>query len=145
MSGYRQLLQINGCLLLLTLLAACSSKSSSKDLTKELQTVTSWTATVQMAGDNWLHANVPTVYAKETFSKAHKKLQKETEKLSHLSVSTQRRTILEHLQHLELTVGKMSNAVEQKDHTAMAQQLKQLSTQQQTLTEITKTAEGKNE
>lgn len=40
-------------LLLLPLFTACSSQSSASELTKELQTVTSWAATAQMVGDAW--------------------------------------------------------------------------------------------
>jgi uncharacterized protein YcfL len=42
-----QFIHSSSLLLLLTLLTACSSKSSSEELTKELQTVSSWTATAE--------------------------------------------------------------------------------------------------
>lgn len=141
-----QLFQLGGSLLLLTLLTACGSSSSADELTKELQKVTSWAATAQMAGDAWLHANVPTVYATDTLSKAQQNLHKETETFSHLSTDpTQGHKIIAHLQQIESTVGQMSTAVKQKDHTAMTQQLKQLSTQQQTLTKIAKSVGSKDE
>jgi len=129
-------------LLLLLLLTACSSKSSADDLTKELQTVTSWAATAQMVGDAWSHGNVPTLYAKQTLSKAQQKLHQETDTLAHSSTLTQHRTLLAQLQRLASIVGQMSIAVEQKDHVAMSQYLKQLSTQEQTLSTLAKTAGG---
>ena len=136
-------LQVKSLLLLLTLLTACSSKSSADDVAKELETVTSWAATAQMAGDAWIHGSVPTVYAIQTLYKAQTKLHEETDTLAHSSTNpTQRRTILQHLQHLESIVCQMSTAVEQKDHTAMYQQLKQLSTQEQMLSTLAHTAGG---
>lgn len=129
--------------MLLTLLTACSSKSGADKLTKELQTVTSWAATAEMTGDAWMHGNVSTVYAKQTLSTAQKKLHKQTETLFKSSSDpTQRRMLLDRLQRLESTVGQMSRAVEQKDRTAIAQQLRQLSTQKQTISTFAKTAGG---
>lgn len=126
-----------GSLLLLTLLTACSSKSSVDELTKELQTVNSWAATAQMVGDSWIRGVVPTAYAKQTLSTAQKELQKETGTLFKASIApSQYRTILEHLQRLQSTVGDMSKAVEQGDKTALAQQLKQLSTQKRTISQL---------
>ncbi len=131
--------------MLLTLLSACSSKSSGNDLAKELETVTSWAATAHMVGDAWIHGSVPTAYAKQTLSTAQKKLHKQTDTLAHSSTdSTQRRAILEQLQCLESTVGQMSMAVEQKDKTAIAQQLKHLSTQEQTISTLAKFAGGQS-
>lgn len=127
-------------LLLLPLFTACSSQSSASELTKELKTVTSWAATAQMVGDAWTRGVVPTAYAKQTLSTAQKKLHKETDTLFKSSTDpTQRRTIIQHLQRLESTVSQMSMAVEQGDYIAMAQQLKQLSTQEQTISTLAKT------
>ena len=134
-------LQIKSLLLLLTLLAACSNKSSADDLAKELKTVMSWAATSQMAGDAWIHGSVPTVFAKQTLSKAQTQLHEETDTLAHSSANpTQRRTILNNLQRLESTVSQMSTAVEHEDHNVMTQQLKQLTTQQQMLSALAKAA-----
>lgn len=131
-----QFIQIKSLLLLLTLLAGCSNKSSKDELTKELQTVTSWAATAQMTGDAWSRGSVPTAYAKQTLSTAQEKLHEETDTLLTSTDSTQRRTILEHLQRLETTVKQMSRAVEQGDHAALAQELKQLSTQEQIISTL---------
>lgn len=137
--------QVKNLLLLLTLLTACSSKSSGDDFSKELETVTSWAATAQMVGDAWIHDKVPTAYAYQTLSKAQKKLQEETEKLAHSSTDPKQHNIIQNIQRLESTVGQMSKAVEQKDCNAITKQLKQLSTQQQTLNTLAKTAGGQNE
>lgn len=131
-----QSIPFKSLLLSLTLLTACSNQSSTES-TKDLQTVRSWAATAQMTGDAWTRGVVPTAYAKQTLSTAQKKLHEETDNLAQLSIdTTQRRTILEHLQRLEMTVNQMSTAVAQEDHTAIAQQLKQLSTQEQKLSTL---------
>lgn len=135
--------KIAGSLLLLTVLTACSGKSEADKLTKELQTVTSWAATAEMTGEAWMQGNVPTTFAKQTLFSALQKLHKETETIAQLSYDpTQRRTILEHLQILESTVGQMSIAVEQEDRIAIANQLQQLSTQKQKIIILANTAGG---
>lgn len=123
-----QFIHSSSLLLLLALLTACSSKSSSEELTKELQTVSSWTATAEMVGNAWVRGAVPTAYAKKTLSTAQQELQKETGTLVQLSTApTQRSTLLKNLQLLEKTVGQMSTAVEQADHHKMTQEIQKLS------------------
>lgn len=132
--------KIAGSLLLLTVLTGCSGTEADK-LTKELQTVTSWAATAEMTSEAWMQGNVPTAFAKQTLSTAQKKLHKQTETIAQSSYDpAQRRTILEHLQSLESTVGQMSIAVEQEDRIAIAQQLQQLSIQEQTVIILANTA-----
>lgn len=62
--------RLSSLLLLLNLLTACSSQSSTDKLAKELQTVKSWTATAHMVADAQIHGDVPTAYAKHTLEKA---------------------------------------------------------------------------
>lgn len=132
--------KIAGSLLLLTVLSACSGTEADK-LTKELQTVTSWAATAEMTSEAWMQGNVPTAFAKQTLSTAQKKLHKQTETIAQLSYDPTRLSrILEHLQSLESTVGQISTAVEQEDRIAIAQQLQQLSIQQQTVIILANTA-----
>ncbi len=135
--------QISSFFLLLKFLIACSSQSSADELAKELQTVKSWTATAHMVGDLWTHGDVPTTYAKQTLEKTQEELKNETDTLSKLSIEpSQHSTVLEHLKSLEDTVSQMSKAVEQKDAQAMTQQIQQLSTQEQTIDKLVKTAGG---
>ncbi|MCU6566712.1 hypothetical protein, partial [Klebsiella pneumoniae] len=70
--------KIGSSLLLLTVLSACSGTEANK-LTKELQTASSWAATVEMTSEAWIQGNVPTAFAKQTLSTAQKKLHKQTE------------------------------------------------------------------
>ena len=131
---FRQLIS----LVLLLLLSACSSKSSG-DESQELETIMSWAATAKIAGSAWSQGNVPTVYAQQTLSQVQQKLHEETDKLSHSSTNpTQLHPILEQLRLLEASVSQMSQAVKQKDYTAMSQHLMQLSTQKQALSTLGK-------
>lgn len=127
-----RLMHSSRLLLLLTLLTACSNKSSEDKLANELQTITSWSATAQMVGEAWVRGAVPTVYAKQTLSTAQQELQKETDTLAQLSIPpTQRPTLLENLQHLDQTVGQMSTAAQQTDRTGMAQEIQKLALEKQ--------------
>lgn len=136
-------LRLSGLLLLLKLLLACSSQSSSEDLAKELQTVKSWAATAHLVGDSWMRGNVPEAYTKQTLEKTQEELKHETDTLSKLSIeSSQRDTVLEQLKRLENTVAQMSKAVEQKDQKAIAHQIQQLSLEEQTIDKLVKTAGG---
>lgn len=131
----------NSLLFVILFIASCSSKNSPEELTKELDTVSSWAATAQMVSEAWIHEAVPTNYAKQTLKTTQKQLQKETDKLSELSMSPkQRRTVLEALEQLKTTVSQISAAVEQKNRSALAKlvadlatQIKQLSTEEQSI------------
>ncbi len=135
MEGIRNL----SLLLLLTILSACSSKSSSDELAKELQTVKSWTATAHLVGDTWMRGDVPTPYAKQTLSKTRTELQNEVDTLSQKAPAQNRTTLVVQLQRLQETVEQMSKAVEQKDARAMQQQIQQLSAQEQSISNLAKT------
>lgn len=128
---------------MLTLLTACNSKSSAEELTKELEKVSSWAATAHMVGEAWIRGDVPMTYAKQTLKTTQKEVQKETDKLSKSSIP-QRQNVLKPLQRLQNTIGQMSTAVEQKDRTAIATQLKQLSTEEKTIRSLAKPADEKS-
>jgi hypothetical protein len=135
-----RLVHLSGLLLLLMLLTACINKSSEDKLANELQTITSWSATAQMVGEAWVRGAVPTVYAKQTLSTAQQELQKETDMLVRLSItSTQRPTLLENLQRLNQTVGQMSTAAQQTDRTRMSQKIKQLVLEEQKIKKFAQT------
>jgi len=127
-------------LLFLTILSACSSKSSSDELAKELQTVKSWTATAHLVGDTWMRGDVPTSYAKQTLSKTQEELQNEVDVLSQKALAQNRTTLVVQLQRLQGTVQQMSKALEHKDARAMQRQIQQLSAQEESISNLAKTA-----
>ena len=127
-------------LLLITLLtSSCSKKTSAESLKKELETVTSWAATAHMVGEAWTRGAVPTVYAQQTLKTTQEKLQEQTDTLSKSSIAIKKRqTVLKPLQQLRQTIDQMSIALEKKDRTAIATQLKQLATEEQTIRRLAK-------
>ncbi|MBH8574880.1 hypothetical protein I8752_18000 [Nostocaceae cyanobacterium CENA369] len=130
-------------LLLLLLLTACGSKSTKDELSKELQSVKSWTATAHFVGDAWIHKAVPTTYVKQTLDKTQQELKTQTEELSKLSIpSSNRGAILKSLQQLQDTVSQMSKAVENNNYPAVTQQVQQLSHQEQAIAQLSLAAGG---
>jgi hypothetical protein len=142
-----QFKSLSGFLFLLISLTACASQSSNEEIKKELTTVKSWTATVHMVGDAWMRGAVPTPYAKDTLKKAQQEFKKEADTLSKKQPMQQQKMLLGNIHNIESTVEQMSTAVEQKDRTALAklvaeiaQEIQQLSAQEQKLTALAKTA-----
>lgn len=131
-------------LLLLSTLTACSTKPSADKLTKELQTVESWAVTAHMVGDSWLRGAVPTFYAKQTLQTAQEELQKETTTLTKVAPVQDRTKVINQLQRIENAIGQMVTAVEQKDRSAMAQKIQQLSTQEQAIKRLVQTTGGQS-
>ncbi|MFE1746131.1 hypothetical protein [Coleofasciculus sp. H7-2] len=125
-SKQMQWIRVGSPLLLLTLLTACSSQSSTKNITKDLQVVTSWAATVQMVSNAWIRGAVPTAYTKQTLKKAKQELEKETSKLTLQASTEPERKLLEELHHLEVTLSQISQGIEREDRPNVAQQIQEL-------------------
>ncbi|OKH58010.1 hypothetical protein NIES2130_16845 [Scytonema sp. HK-05] len=126
---------------MILLIASCSNKKSTEEVTKDLDTISSWAATAHMVGDAWIRKAVPTNYAKQTLKTTQEQLQKETDNLSKLSIPpNQQQSLLKPIQQLKYIVDQMSLAVEKKDRSAIATQIKQLSTQEQTIRRLAKSA-----
>ncbi|WP_315789288.1 hypothetical protein [Fischerella sp. JS2] len=138
MLGTKKYIFISNYLLLLILFTcSCSSTKPTEELKKELNSVSSWAATVHMVADAWQRHAVPTSYAKDTLQKTQKELQKETDTLLNLSiVPSQRHTALEQLQQLQKTIDKISILIEQKNRNAIATQIKQLSATEQKIHQL---------
>jgi TolA-binding protein len=134
--------------LLLGLLTSCSNHSSAQ-LSKELQTVTSWAATANMVDHTWIQGAVPTVYAKQTLQTAQQELQKEISTLrepqSFTATKQNRVALLEHLHRLQQILEQMSTTVDQGNSTAMPQQLRQLSMEAQKIDMLAKAIGGRRE
>ncbi|AFY91301.1 hypothetical protein [Chroococcidiopsis thermalis] len=127
-----QLLRLPYFVLLVAILTACNSQSSSSAAKKELQTIGSWTATAHLLADEWLQGAVPNVYARQTLQKVEKNLQQEVDtltkadlrKYSHLPTK---------LQQLQQSVHLLSAAIAQGNRATVTQQIQQLATREQEL------------
>ncbi|BAY10659.1 hypothetical protein NIES2098_38350 [Calothrix sp. NIES-2098] len=105
-------------ILIIFCLTSCTSKSSSEEMTKEIQNVYSWSATAHMVGDAWIHDAVPKKYAQKTLKKAQEEILKERDNIVKLQTSQQ--TIQQHKSLLLSEVLLLANQTE-KISTAIAQ------------------------
>ncbi len=118
------------CLLLMILLAACS-RTSSEELQKADKSVSSWVATAQTVSEAWLQGKVSKIYAQETLQTTEKELQKEADDVEKIqpSTSSDKTNKSEMLKRLNSGVQlskQIADAVEHENHSAVAKQLKEL-------------------
>ncbi len=64
-------------------LTACG-QSADEQLQAEIKTVSSWTATAQMAGEAWTKCDVPDAYARRTLETAQDNLKETAESLEEI-------------------------------------------------------------
>jgi hypothetical protein len=122
-------------LILLASLAACNSQSPADRLRKELQTVASWAATSRMVGEALQNGKVPSAYAARTFEAAGQNLQEESRTLEKSAdiPAAGRADLQAQIARLEQIVRQLKAAAEGKDNAALAQQVEQLTAEEQSL------------
>jgi hypothetical protein len=121
---------------LLTLALTCCTRSPADQLKDESQTVASWAATARMVGEAWQKGSVPHAYALETLSNAHKTLSDETKTIEELKPEAGaelRDQLLNQTRSINQVIEQMRAAVEKKDNQALAQLVKQLEAEEQTV------------
>jgi len=125
-------------------LAACG-QSPDEQLQSEIKTVSSWTATAQMAGEAWAEGDVPDAYARRTLETAQENLQEtaETLKTTEEIPANQKSQAEEQINSLRQTLNRMQAAVESDDKQSLAQSLDQLNEQKQALEAFAKSAGGR--
>ncbi|MDQ3819197.1 MAG: hypothetical protein M3362_16185 [Acidobacteriota bacterium] len=126
----------------LILLTACTSPSDK--LTKELKTVSSWSATVRMVGEALMGGEVPDAYAKRTLDTAAQNLEDESKTLSNSSdlPGDERARAQEQVGRIRQLVGQTKAAVEGKDRSALAQLIAQLMIEEQAVKSSIKDVSG---
>jgi hypothetical protein len=124
--------------LLALILIGCSNQSKSDKLVKELEAISSWTATAQMVGETWTQGTVPQTYAKQTLAKTRQELAKEAQMLSQPELARQQPQLPKRIRQLEQIVQQMTIAIEQNNKPAIARQIQQLNATQQQLDELAK-------
>jgi hypothetical protein len=99
-------------------LAGCGSK----DLSDSISTLTSWAATVRLAGEAWVDERVPTPYTRRTFEAAEQGLKEVAKDLPQAEGSTPaaRSAALARLRELRRALGEARSAVARKDRAARA-------------------------
>jgi arginine/lysine/ornithine decarboxylase len=131
------------CLLILTLLASCSGKSSVEDMDKETQNISSWVATANMVGDAWIRNVVPNNYAEQTLKRATEELRKEKDKIDKIKLSKDvtehdKLLLLAEVLQLENKTEEVSRAVVQKNRSEVRQKLGELAAEERSLNKLKK-------
>jgi hypothetical protein len=130
--------RLSSLLLLLVALTSCT-RSPADQLKTELQTIISWAATAQMAGEAWLKGNVPHAYAAQTLRTAEESLQEELKTIEEQpseaspaqGSSTLQASLAARGRGLVQLIDRMRAAIESRDESTVAQLLKQLEREEQ--------------
>ena len=133
------------CLLMLTLLASCSGKTSAEDINKETQSVSSWVATANMVGDAWIRGAVPNKYAEQTLKRATEELRKEKEKIDEIKLykdinEHDKSVLLAKVLQLANKTEEMSRAVAEKNRSEVRQKLGELAAEKRSLNKLNKSS-----
>lgn len=145
-----KLASVINCLLIVTLLASCSGKTSAEDIDKETQSVSSWVATANMVGDAWIRGTVPNKYAEQTLKRATEELRKEKEKIDKIKLSKDvnkhdKSVLISEVFQLANKTQEMSKAVAQKNRSVVRQKLGELAAEKRSLNKLRKVAGQTNE
>jgi hypothetical protein len=116
--------------LLLPTLSACA-----KDASASLAAITSWSATVRLAGESWAADLVPTPYTRRTLEAAEEGIgeaEKDLAKAADLSPAA-RDTLLKETAELRRAVSAARQAVARKDRGALTASLAHLAARERRL------------
>lgn len=130
-----------GSLSLFLLAFTCCAKSPADQLKAQLQTVTSWTATARMVGEAWLKGYLPHAYTARTLRTAQETISEEAKTIqgeNPSEVAELHASVLGQARSLEQLIGQMRAAVENRDGSALSQQLKQLEGEEETIKALAK-------
>jgi hypothetical protein len=141
MSVIAQRLFVTNCLLIVTLLTSCNRSNAKEDLNKEMQSVSSWSATAQMVGNAWLKGNLPDKYAQQTLKKTQTELLKNSNNIAKIKSSS---NYIHHYQLLltseVLKLASQSNQISitiaKHDNSATQLALQQLESEIQNLNQL---------
>ena len=117
------------------------TRTPSDQLKTELQTITSWTATARMVGEEWLKGAVPNAYAAHTLQTAGESLSEAIRTLEEQSpegAAELRTPLIGQARSLEQLVEQMRADIENRDGNALSQLLKQLEGEEQSIKALAK-------
>lgn len=126
---------LSNFLLIMIGLVSCSNKSAKKDLNKDIQNVSSWSATAYMVGDAWIHDNVPNKYAQTTLKKAQKEILTEKENIVKIPIYD-KSVLLSKVSLLADKTEKISTAIAQKNRSEVQKSLSELAVESQALKQL---------
>ncbi|MDZ8054788.1 MAG: hypothetical protein RMX68_026195 [Aulosira sp. ZfuVER01] len=133
-------------MLVILWLTSCTSNSSSKEMTKEIQNVSSWSATAHMVGDAWIHGAVPKKYAQETLKKAQEEILKERDNIgkfqpSQKAIQQHKSVVLTEVLLLANKTEKISIAITQANRAQVQKSLEELEAESRVLNRMRKIPE----
>jgi len=92
-----------------------------------------------MVGDTWISGSATTPYAIQTLRATQQRLHEEKGKFQTQSIpANARRAVLEQLEKLEDTVSQIRVVIRRGDRNALAQQIRQLSTEEKAIVSFAK-------
>jgi hypothetical protein len=126
----------------LLLLSAACAQDPQKEVRQELQTLSSWAATLHLLADSWREGSVPSRYAAKTADDAHETLMEESQTIQQSSSipADAREVIKGHARNIHAAAMSLAQAVRNEDRGAAAQLSGQLSDEQKSVDDLARGA-----
>lgn len=120
---------------------ACASDPQ-KEVRQELQTLSSWAATLRMLSDSWRDGSVPSRYAAKTADDAHETLMAESQTIQQSSSipADAREVIKGHARNIDAAATSLAQAVRNDDRAVAARLSGQLSEEQKSIDDLARGA-----
>jgi hypothetical protein len=126
----------------LALFCAACAQDPQKETKQELQTLSSWAATLHLLADSWREGSVPTSYATKTLENAREALRQESQRAQSSSslAPDARSSLVAHSQSLDAQAGELASAVQREDRSAVPPLANALVQEEQTLAALAQKA-----
>lgn len=130
---------------LVSLSVSCASDPQ-KGARQELQTLSSWAATLRLLADSWREGSVPSRYAAKTADEAHEALQEEWHSIEQSTTTSAeaRAGLSDHARTLDALAATLAQAVRNENREAAGQLIAQLSDEQKSVDELARGAGAGN-
>ena len=127
------------CLATVAVVAGCSARSPDEATKKEVDAFTSWAATTHLIADRWLADAVPDRFAAQSLRRVEETLRQELRKSASQPIPEAVQARLHATASaVDSAALAMRSAIEQRQRTAVAEQLGRLSAAQRGLAELSK-------
>jgi hypothetical protein len=141
--GRRRVRRVCALALALSLCAACA-RDPQGEARQELQTLSSWAATLRLLADSWREGAVPSRYAAKTAEAAQETLQEEARKIERsceMCYGSWSQAVLgAHAHNLDSLASELSQAVQKEDRAAAVQLVESLAGEEQSLRDLARKA-----
>lgn len=106
---------------LLALLLLCGGCDSSRQFEQVQKSIDSWSATLDLTGEQWAGQRIPDTYVRQIVEAAGKALDEEEKRLKKISADPSRRQQMERrLAEVRQRLHELSRAVENSNHESAA-------------------------